>query len=161
MEEDTMLKNCLLAFVVAGLTYMATTSAVAQDNGSSGQQSAAGGAQPEYGRGGRGYHDPAKRAKMLTKQLNLSSDQQAKVLDILKLEQLQVENLRSNSALSQDDRRSKMMDIHKSSKDQIRALLTPDQQKRLDEMQSKHEQWMGHHPGGQTPGAAPDGSEQK
>ena len=110
-----MLKNCLLAFVLAGLTYMATTSAIAQDNGNSGQQSAAGGAQPEYGRGGRGYHDPAKRARMLTKQLNLSSDQQAKVLDILK----------------------------------------------LDEMQSKHEQWMGHHPAGQTPGAAPDGSEQK
>lgn len=156
-----MLKNCLLVFVLAGLTCMATTLAIAQATGNSGQQSAPEGSQPEYRRGGGGHYDPAKRAKMLTKHLNLSSDQQAKVLDILKLEQSQMENLRSNSSLSQDDRRSNVMDIRKSSNDQIRALLTPDQQKRLDEMQIKHEQWMGHHPGGQTPGPRPDGAEQK
>ena len=51
---------------------------------------------------------------MLTKQLRLTSDQQPKVLEILKSEQSQMENLRSDSSVTQDDRRSKMMEIHKS-----------------------------------------------
>jgi hypothetical protein len=54
-----------------------------------------------------------------------------------------------------------MMDIHKSSDDQIRTLLDPDQQKKWDAMQSRREQWQGHHQEGQGPGAAPDSSEQK
>jgi protein CpxP len=96
---------------------------------------------------------------MLTKQLKLTSDQQPKVLEILKSEQSQMESLRSDS--SQDDRRSKMMDLRKASNDQIRALLDSKQQKKWDEMQSRHEQRQGHHQGGQAPGAAPDSPEQK
>jgi hypothetical protein len=51
-----------------------------------------------------------------------------------------------------------MMDIHKATNDQIRALLNPDQQKKWDEMQSRREQWQGHRPNGQTP--PPDSSNQ-
>jgi protein CpxP len=96
---------------------------------------------------------------MLTKQLKLTSDQQPKVLEILKSEQSQMESLRSDS--SRDDRRSKMMDLRKASNDQIRALLDSKQQKKWDEMQSRHEQRQGHHQDGQVPGAAPGSSEQK
>jgi hypothetical protein len=53
-----------------------------------------------------------------------------------------------------------MMDIHKTSSDQIRALLDSNQQKKWDEMQSHREQMQGHHAHGQAPGAAPD-SDQK
>ena len=88
---------------------------------------------------------------MLTKRLNLTSDQQAKVLDILKSEQSQMESLHSDSSLSQQDRHSKMMDIHKTSDDQIRALLDPDQQKKFDAMQNR--QWQGRQQGGDQ---APD-----
>jgi len=35
-----------------------------------------------------------------------------------------------------------MMDIHKTSDAQIRALLDSGQQKKWDEMQAKSEQWM-------------------
>jgi hypothetical protein len=72
--------------------------------------------------------DPQQRSEMLAKHLNLSSDQQAKVLDILKSEQSQMEKVHSDSSLAQQDRHSKMMDIHKTSSDQIRALLDSDQQ---------------------------------
>ena len=144
-----MLKHCLLALVLAGLVYTVTPS-VAQDSGGGDQQMAPGGAQPEHG--GRGGHmDPAKRTEMLTKKLNLNSDQQAKVLDILKSEQSQMESLRSDSSTPQADRHSKMMDIHKASNDQIRALLDSNQQQKFDAMQSRHEQWQGHHQGGQAP----------
>jgi periplasmic protein CpxP/Spy len=128
-----MLKHCLLALSLVALTYAATPLALAQDNGNTQGQAA-----PEHG---RRHFDPAKRAEMLGKQLNLTSDQQGKVLDVLKSEQSQMESLRSDTSLSQEDRHSKMMDIHKTSNDQIRALLTPDQQKKFDEMQSRHQHW--------------------
>ena len=98
---------------------------------------------------------------MLSKQLSLTSDQQAKVLEVLKSEQSQMEKLRSDSSLSQEDRRAKMMDIHKSSNDQVRAILNPDQQKKWDEMQSRREQWQGHHHDGQKPGSPPNSSDQE
>jgi periplasmic protein CpxP/Spy len=153
-----MLKQGLLALLLAALIYAVAPFASAQDNGSNDQQSNTAGAPPEHGRGG--HFDPEKRTEMLTKQLKLTSDQQPKVLDILKSTQSQMQSLRSDSSVSQDDRRSKMMEIHKTSDDQIRALLDPDQQKKWDAMQSKHEQWQGHHQDGQAP-TAPDSSQQK
>jgi periplasmic protein CpxP/Spy len=138
-EGEFMLKHCLLALTLVALTYAVTPLAVGQDNGNAQEQSA-----PEHA---RRHFDPAKRAEMLGKQLNLNSDQQGKVLDIFKSEQSQMESLRSDTSLSQEDRRSKMMDIHKTSNDQVRALLTPDQQKKFDEMQSRHGNWG--HQGGQ------------
>lgn len=154
-----MRKHYVVTLMLAGLVCTVPFSAVAQDSGSNAQQPATAGAPPEYGRE-HGRLDPAKRTEMLTKQLNLTSEQQTKVLDILKSEQSQRENLRSDSSLSQADRRSKMMEIHKASDDQIRALLNSDQQKKWDEMQSRREQWQGHHHDGQGAGAPPD-SEQK
>lgn len=133
-----MLKHCLLALTLAGLVCMVTASAVAQNNGTNDQQSAPPGEPPEHGYGHR-HSDPAKRTEMLTKQLRLTSDQQPKVLEILKSEQSQMENLRSDSSVTQDDRRSKMMEIHKASNDQIRALLDSNQQEKWDAMQSRRE----------------------
>jgi protein CpxP len=141
-----MVKHALLALVVAGLLYTVSP-ATAQDNGSADQQSAPAGG-PEHG---HRHFDPAKRTEMLTKQLKLNSDQQAKVLDILKSQQSQMESLRSDTSTSQDDRRSKMMEIHKTSNDQIRTLLDSNQQKKWDAMQSEHEHWQGHRQEGQAP----------
>lgn len=155
-----MLKHYFIALVLAGLVGTVTVSAVAQDNGSNDQQSAPAGESPEHGQGHR-HFDPARRTEMLTKQLKLTSDQQPKVLEVLKSQQSQMEALHSDSSLSQDDRRSKMMDIRKTSNDQIRALLDADQQKKWDKMESQRGQWMqGHHPDGQAPAAAPDSSQQ-
>jgi len=140
----------LTLFCVIG---MVTTLVVAQDNDANQQAS-----PPQHWRG-HGQPDPAKRTDMLTKQLGLTSDQQPKVLDALKSEQSKMEALHSDSSLSQDDRRAKMMDIHKSTNEQVRAILTPDQQKKWDEMQSKREQWQGHHHDGQAPPPPPDSSD--
>jgi periplasmic protein CpxP/Spy len=150
-----MVKHCLLALTLAATVYAVAPAAIAQDNGSNSQAPA--GAAPDHGRGG--HFDPARRTEMLTKQLKLSSDQQAKVLDILKSQQSQMESLRSDTSTPQADRRSKMMEIHKASDDQIRALLDANQQKKFDEMQSRHEQWQGRQ-GGQPP-AAPDSAPQQ
>lgn len=149
-----MLKLRLFAVTLFCLLGMLTTVAVAQDNENQ-PQGPPPGAQSDHWRG-HGPMDPSKRTEMLTKQLSLTSDQQPKVLDIFKSEQSQMDKLRSDTSLSQEDRRGKMMDIHKSTNDQVRALLNPDQQKKWDEMQSH--QWQGHH--GQKPGPPPDSSDQ-
>lgn len=140
-----MLKNCLLALLLGALVGLAPLSSLAQD-----QQPATSEAQEGHGHG-HAHMDPAKHAAMLAKRLNLSSDQQSKVEDVLKSEQSQMESLRSDSSQSREDRHAKMMDIHKASNDQIRGLLNPDQQKQWDEMQSRREQRMeGHHGAGEA-----------
>jgi len=147
-----MIKHCLLALMLAALVSAVKPSAFAQDNGSNEQQSGPA-MQAQHGYG-HNHFDPEKRTAMLTKQLKLSSDQQSKVEDILKSEKSQIDSLRSDSSASQEDRHSKMMEIHKSSNEQIRALLDPDQQKKFDEMQSK--QMERYHHGGQAPSGTPN-----
>ena len=147
-----MLKRSLLALVLATFAGTMSLSAMAQDNGSTNNQQTA----PAASEHGHRHFDPQQRTEMLTKHLKLTSDQQSKVLEILKTQQSQMESLRSDSSLSQDDRRAKMMDIHKASDDQIRALLDPNQQKKFDEMQARHGQWGEHHEGmGATPDSQP------
>jgi periplasmic protein CpxP/Spy len=141
-----MLKHCFIALTLAAFSCLVGASAVAQDSSNnSNNPPAQSGEQNEHW---HGHHqmDPQKRTEMLTKHLNLTSDQQPKVLDVLKTEQSQMQSLHSDSSLSQEDRRSKAMDIRKSTNDQIRDLLTPDQQKKFDEMQSRHEHEHGNAP---------------
>jgi|SRR5215469_9409979 len=151
-----MLKHCLFVLTWACLFCAVSSMAIAQDNGANNQQSTPGGPEGRPGHGpGHGPMDPSKRAATLGKRLNLSPDQQSKVEEILKSEQSQMQSLHADSSVSQEDRHSKMMEIHKSSNDQIRALLNDDQQKKWDEMQSKQQQWMqGHHHGGEGPGGS-------
>ena len=148
-----MFKKGLLVLMLAGLIYAVTPVAVAQESGNNDQQGTQAGPPP----GGKGHarFDPNKRAEMMAKHLNLNSDQQAKVADILKSEQSQMESLRSDTSTAQQDRRTKMMDIHKSSNQQIRALLDPDQQKQWNEMQSSHRERMQEHHHEQAPGGPP------
>jgi protein CpxP len=152
-----MLKNCVLALVLAGLVYSVTPS-TAQDNSAPAQQNTPPGAPPEHG---HGHFDPARRADMLTKQLQLNSDQQAKVFDILKSSQSQMETLGSDTSMQREEKRSKMMEIRKTSDEQIRGVLDSNQQKKWEQIQAKQrQQWQGHHEPGQPP-SSPDSSEQK
>jgi periplasmic protein CpxP/Spy len=152
-----MIKNCLLALMLAGLIYTISPSAIAQDNGGNDQQAAPAGPPP--GRGDHGRMDPEMRTQRLTHRLNLTSDQQAKVLDIFKSAQSQAEALRSDTSLSQEDRRAKWMDIHKTTDDQIRAVLDPSQQKKWDAMQARGQERMQERQNGQAPPAPPADSQ--
>ena len=149
-----MFKQCLLVLLAASLIAIAVPFVAAQDSPPSNQA----------GQGNGGWHhgppDPAERTKELTKQLNLTSDQQTKVQDILQSEHSQMETLHQDSSLSQQDRHAKMMDIRKTGDTQIRALLDSTQQKKWDEMQAKREQWghngqKGQPQGGDQPAPPP------
>ncbi|MFZ0760990.1 MAG: hypothetical protein WAM69_13665 [Candidatus Sulfotelmatobacter sp.] len=139
-----MLKQCLLVLVAAGLVAITAPFAAGQDSSPNDQQSS----PPQY----NGHHhrapDPARRTAELTKQLNLTSDQQTKVQAALESERSQMESLHQDTSLSRDDRRAKMTEIRKTTDDQIRGLLDSTQQKKWDEMQAKREQWMQNRHGG-------------
>ncbi|HLW84572.1 MAG TPA: hypothetical protein VKR60_05105 [Candidatus Sulfotelmatobacter sp.] len=148
-----MLKQFLLILVTAGLISMAAAFAAAQDSPSNAQSSPP---SQEEGHHHHGRRDPAQRTKELTKHLNLTSDQQPKVLEALQSQRSQMESLHQDSSLSQQDRHAKMMDIRKSTDTQIRGLLDSTQQKKWDEMQAKREQRMQHrHEGQPDAGSAP------
>jgi periplasmic protein CpxP/Spy len=152
-----MFKYGLLTLVLAGICYTGALSAAAQDSGANDQQPPAASTPPARG---QGHFDPARRTEMLTKHLRLTSDQQSKVQDILTSEKSQMESLRSDASVSPQDRRPKMMEIHKASADQIRSLLDSNQQKKWDAMQSRREQRQGHPPTGQAP-PTPDSPDQQ
>jgi Spy/CpxP family protein refolding chaperone len=106
---------------------------------------------PPQGGGGwqRGQMPTAEqRLQRMTQALNLTEDQQAKIKPILENESTQMQGLRSDSSLSQDDRMAKMKQIRENTTSQINPILTPDQQKQYAEMTSR----MGR---GRGPGQAP------
>jgi Spy/CpxP family protein refolding chaperone len=81
--------------------------------------------------------------KRMTKQLKLSDDQQAKVKPILEEQRNQMQQLRSDSSLSQDEKMGKMRELRQQSSSQIKALLNDQQQKKFDEVQKKRqEKWQ-------------------
>jgi protein CpxP len=119
-------------------------------------------AQPGMGRhmGGRQMPSVDDQIKHLSKKLNLSSDQQAKLKPILEDQRKQMETVHSDSSLSREDRMSKMQDLRKSSDEQIKGVLNPDQQKSFDKMRADQQEHMKNwHKGGQ--GAPPAGDSQQ
>jgi protein CpxP len=126
---------------------------------SSGQQSGQG-----TGRGmGRGMgHGPMgsvdDQIKHLSKKLNLTDDQQAKLKPILEDQRKQMEAIHSDSSLSREDRFSKMQALRQSSDAQIKGVLNEEQQKNFDKMraeqQDRMKQWR---KGGDSAPAPPAG----
>jgi protein CpxP len=73
----------------------------------------------------------------LTKKLNLTPDQVTQVKAIDEDTWKQMKALRDDTSLTPDEKKPKMMDIHKASQGKIRALLTPDQQTKFDALQTE------------------------
>ncbi len=144
-----MFRKSLVILAAAGLISIAASFATAQDS-ASGNPSNDQQASPPQDRGGwhHGHEDPAQRTQELTKKLKLTSDQQSKVQDALQSEHSQMESMRQDSSLSEQDRHTKMREIRKSTDDQIRGTLTAAQQKKWDEMRAERDQRMQNRHGG-------------
>lgn len=82
------------------------------------------------------------QVRHLTSELSLSADQQAKVKSALEQQRQQMEELRKDSSLSQDDRGSKMRTIHESTTTQIKSVLDEGQAKKYDAMLAKQHNHM-------------------
>jgi periplasmic protein CpxP/Spy len=99
--------------------------------------------------------DPARMLGRLKTELNLTDDQTAKVKTIFEDQRAKMQALRGDESLSREDRRAKMMDLMKASRDQIRALLTPEQQQKFDAMPRPGRGPRGEGPAGGPPPPPP------
>ncbi len=85
-----------------------------------------------------------EQLKHLTKRLDLSDDQQAKVKAVLEDQHTKMEALHNDSSIAREDKFGKMREIHENSSAQIKAVLNEDQQKKFDKMQQEQHEHMGH-----------------
>jgi protein CpxP len=88
--------------------------------------------------GGR-MDDPQAHLDHMSQMLNLTDEQKAKILPILQDTSKQAQEVRQDTSLSQQDRRAKMSSIHEKTMAQVRAVLSPEQQTKLDQMMKEHE----------------------
>jgi Spy/CpxP family protein refolding chaperone len=94
-------------------------------------------AQPGPGGGGR-CHGHGFGLQRITEKLNLTSDQQTKVQPI-------IDGAKPQIAAIHQEAMQKMKTVMDSTISQIRPLLTPDQQKKLDDIQKAHQDMMNAH----------------
>jgi Spy/CpxP family protein refolding chaperone len=94
-------------------------------------------AQPGTGGGGR-WHGHGFGLQGITEKLNLTSDQQTKVQPI-------IDGAKPQIAAIHQEAMQKMKTVMDSTISQIRPLLTPDQQKKLDDIQKAHQDMMNAH----------------
>ncbi len=83
--------------------------------------------------------NPQKEARRLSKKLNLTPDQTAKLEPILATRDQQMQALRQNAQLSPQDRHQQMQTIQQQTEQQLGGVLTPDQ---ITQMKAMHH---GHH----------------
>jgi Spy/CpxP family protein refolding chaperone len=66
----------------------------------------------------------------MSKSLNLTDDQVAKIRPILQERNKQLKDLRANSSLPQGEARAKAREFRKSARQQIDQILTPEQREK-------------------------------
>ena len=148
-----MRKLNLFLSITAMLIFGAAAFAAApQDAQSSQQPSTQSGKGHGHGAGeghGRGMGmNPDAMLEHMSTELNLTDDQKTKIKPILEEQSKQMQDLRQNTSVSEQDRRTKMKQIHDNTMSQVRSILTSDQQKKLDEMMSRHDEHGQGHPHG-------------
>ena len=100
-------------------------------------------AQSAPATGGERHHhapNPQKQAEHLSRQLNLTPDQTAKIEPILASRDGQMQALWQNQQLTPQDRHQQMRSINEQSEQQMSGVLNPDQMDQLKAM--RHH---GHH----------------
>jgi protein CpxP len=137
LKRTAAMLLCSAALVLPALAQTGAANSGAQDQT---QGPPPQGAPPQGGgRGmGGGRGNPERRLEMLTKELSLTTDQQARVKAILEDGRAKMMALRNDTAVAQDDRRAHMMDLMKDENSQIKSVLNDTQKTQFDEME-KHQ----------------------
>jgi periplasmic protein CpxP/Spy len=80
-------------------------------------------------------HNPQRETARLTKRLNLSSDQAAKLEPIMASRDQKIDALKSNTSLTPQDLKQQMHALRKDTRQQLATVLTPDQ---LQQLKARH-----------------------
>lgn len=97
---------------------------------------------------------------MIAQRLNLTDDQKPKVKAIFDEQRQKMRDLRNNQDLSRDDRMAQMQTIRKDTDAKLKDVLTADQFKQWQEMESKMRGPRNGPPGGPPPGQGGTGAPQ-
>jgi periplasmic protein CpxP/Spy len=111
------------------------------------------------GQGGgdrRGPVSPDDQLKRMTKDFNLTADQQAKIKPILVAAQKKMEDMRNDSSADRQGMRQKMMQIRQDTNDQVRALLDDKQKEKFDKQEQERQDRMQNRRGGGPGGPGGD-----
>src|ERR1017187_816480 len=106
------------------------------------QYQGGGGRDPRGEGGRRGPMSPDDRLKQMTKDFNLTADQQTKIKPIMVDERKKMEDMRNDSSGDRQSMRPKMMQIRKDTNTQIRALLDDKQKDKFDKQEQERQQRM-------------------
>jgi Spy/CpxP family protein refolding chaperone len=82
--------------------------------------------------------NPHQQAVHLSKVLNLTPDQTAKLEPILADRDQKMEAIHSNGQLTQQEVRQQMMEVRRSTQQQLETVLTPDQMQQMRSMEQEH-----------------------
>lgn len=136
------MKKMMLCALLSAAVACCGSALYAQDNMSQGggQMSQGGGQEMNH----RMPPSPEQRLQHMTKTLNLTPDQQQKIKPMLEQEQQQMQTLRQDSTVAPADRKAKMMQIRQGTNDQIKGVLTPDQQTKWQQDMQNHQGGMNH-----------------
>jgi hypothetical protein len=114
------------------------------------------------GGGRRGPMTPDEQLKRLTKDLDLTADEQSKIKPILVDGQKKMEDARNDSSGDRQAMRQKMMQIRQDTNDQIRAQLDDKQKEKFDKQEQERQDRMQNRgrggqggPGGDNQGGNP------
>jgi Spy/CpxP family protein refolding chaperone len=98
------------------------------------------------------HHQRGNQLEWLTKELNLTDEQQAQVKPILDDQSKQMKTTREDTTLTDEQKHEKMKQIHHSTHTKINGILTPEQQKKFTQLQ---DQQKAHHEGNQPESKQP------
>ncbi|RYY38369.1 MAG: hypothetical protein EOO08_14715 [Chitinophagaceae bacterium] len=115
----------------------------------------AGAAQAQQGREDRKGDRKEHRQDMA--QLNLSADQKAKLKDIHQREKAEMDAVRSNKALSEEQRREQGRQIREKYRAEMKGILTPEQQQKAAQFRDQWKDKRG--PGRDTVGGRQHGGQ--
>lgn len=141
----------LITALALGSLLTLSLAAFAQDNTNT--PPPAGSPPPGPGTRGRGPN-----FDMIAQRLNLTDDQKPKVKAIFDEQRQKMRDLRNNQDLSRDDRMAQMQTIRKDTDAKLKAVLTEDQFKQWQEMESKMRGPRNGPPPGQGSPNAPAGA---
>lgn len=147
--------TCFVLLALAGSQVFAQSTAdqaasqasqSASQSASQASQSTADAASQAKDTAGQAVSDTEAKAELqsklqqLSSELNLTDDQKTQLKPILQDEVGKLKAVRDDSSLSPDQKQAKMKTIHDGAKTQIDAILTPEQQKKLQAMKEGSDQ---------------------
>jgi Spy/CpxP family protein refolding chaperone len=124
-----MKSNRLLTFILSG-AMMVPMAALAQTSNSataSGDNDSIATAASKQDRGAK-----------FAQELNLTDDQKAALKSIRENEKQQAEAIKNDSSLTADQKKAKFKELRKTSREQMMAKLSPEQQQKFKEMRKEH-----------------------